>query len=81
LKSVNKVSKTTENVQIVIEYLTNQTPNQKKKRPKKITTLENYLCTHFSKNVSIDGIKQAIELMKKNKNIIVTTNRITYNNI
>jgi hypothetical protein len=72
-KTVAKVVKSTDNIQTIIDYLKNQTVSQKKARPKKITTLEKYLHTHFSKKVSLEIIKQVIELMKRNKNIIITT--------
>jgi hypothetical protein len=80
-KTVTKVVKSTGNTQTVIDYLKNQTASQKKARPKKIATLEKYLHTHFSKKISSEIIKQAIELMKKNKSIIITNNKISYNNI
>jgi hypothetical protein len=80
-KIVAKVAKSTDNIQTIIDYLKNQTTSQKKARPKKITTLEKYLHTHFLKKISLESIKQAIELMKKNKNIIIMNNKISYNNI
>jgi uncharacterized protein YeeX (DUF496 family) len=59
----------------------NKQNHKKSKRPKKITTLENYLHTHFAKNISMDKIKTAIECMKEDKNIIIINNKINYNNI
>jgi hypothetical protein len=73
--------KNKDNVKTIVDYLRNQTESQKKKRPKKLTTLENDLVTHFSKKISKDIVKNAIELMKKNNNIIVVNNKINYNNI
>jgi hypothetical protein len=80
-KTVVKVEKSTDNIQVIIGYFKNQTASQKKARPKKIATLEKYLHTHFLKKVSLEIIKQAIESMKKNKNIIITNNKISYNDI
>jgi hypothetical protein len=74
-KKINSVG----NAQMIIDYLKNQTQKQKEARPKKLTTLEKYLCTHFSKNASMDIIKQAIELMIKNRKISVSNNKIDYN--
>jgi hypothetical protein len=75
----NKVD--TNDVKIIIEYLQKQTKSQKSKRPKKIETLENYLHTHFSQKITMDKIKKAIEFMNNNKYIIITNNKINYNNI
>jgi hypothetical protein len=77
-KVVAKVAKSIGSIQTVIDYLKNQTASQKKARPKKITTLGKYLHTHFSKKVSMDIIEQAIESMKKSKNIIIVNNKINY---
>ncbi|MDR2779940.1 MAG: hypothetical protein LBB28_02320 [Synergistaceae bacterium] len=65
----------------IIEYLRKQTESQKNKRPKKITTLENYLYAHFSQKIQIDEIKKAIETMKANNNLIITNNKVNYNDI
>jgi hypothetical protein len=71
----------TDDTKIIIEYLQKQTGLQKSRRPKKIETLENYLSSYFSKKLSIDKIKMAIEFMKSNKHISVTDNKISYDNI
>jgi hypothetical protein len=68
----------TDDVTKIIEYLQNQTKSQKSKRPKKISTLENYLYAHFSQKISMDKIKKAIESMKVNKNLTVMNNKINY---
>jgi hypothetical protein len=78
-KTVAKAAKSINNSQTIIDYFKNQTASQKKARPKKIATLEKYLHTHFLKKVSLETIKQEIELMKKNKNIIIMNNKINYN--
>jgi len=44
-------------IQTVVEYLKKQMQTQKKNRPKKKTTLENYLFSHFTKKISLDMIK------------------------
>jgi hypothetical protein len=65
----------------IIEYLQNQTESQKSKRPKKLTTLENYLFTHFSQKLSMDNIKNSIEFMKNKNYIAITNNKINYKSI
>jgi hypothetical protein len=79
-KEVAKENNKTDNVQKIMEYLQKQTKSQKNKRPKKLTTLENYLFAHFSQKISMKEIKTAIELMK-NKYIIIVKNKINYKNI
>jgi hypothetical protein len=83
LKETKKQKKEieTNDTKTIIDYLQKQTKSQKSKRPKKIETLENYLHTHFAQKISIDKIKNAIEFMKNNKYIIITNNKINYNNI
>jgi len=71
----------TPDVKTILEYLKNQTKSQKNKRPKKRTTLENDLYTHFSKNISINKIKEAIDFMIKNNIIKITNNKIDYKTI
>jgi hypothetical protein len=71
----------TDDTRTIIEFLQRQTESQKSKRPKKLTTLENYLYTHFSQKISIDRVKIAISYMEENKYIIIINNKIDYNNI
>lgn len=73
--------KLNDEIKTIIEYLQNQTPSQKSKRPKKITTLENDLHTHFSKMISLNKIKEAIKYLQNHNSIIVNNNKISYNNI
>jgi len=79
VKSKNETE--THYVQTIIEYLQNQTKSQKNKRPKKRITLENYLSTHFSKNISMDNIKKAINIMEKKNMITITNDKINYKEI
>jgi hypothetical protein len=71
----------TNNTKNIIEYLQKQTKSQKSKRPKKIETLKNYLYNHFSQKISLDKIEMVINFMKDNKYIIISKNKINYNNI
>jgi hypothetical protein len=61
--------------------LENQTESQKRKRPKQITTLENYLDTHFSRKIPMTKIREAINLLIEKKKIIITKNKISYEEI
>jgi hypothetical protein len=70
-----------DDIQKVIDYLRKQTISQKKKFPKKISTLENYLHTHFTNKISEGTIREAIETMKKEKLIIVIGKKVKYNSI
>jgi len=80
LKSKNEKQDNEKNK--IIEYLQKQTKSQKGKRPIKRMTLENYLYTHFSKKISEEKIKIAIEYMIDNKFITIDkNNKIIYNNI
>jgi hypothetical protein len=69
----------TDDVQKVIDCLRKQSTSQKKKRPKKVLTLENYLHTHFASKISKETIKEAIEIMKKDGLIIVVSDKVKYN--
>jgi hypothetical protein len=80
-KRILKAESKTGDIQKIIEFLQKQTKSQKNKRPKKTKTLENFLYTHFAKNISVDQIRMAIEFMEKNKSIIITNDKINYNNI
>jgi hypothetical protein len=71
----------TEETQKIIEYLQKQTKTDKKSRPKKLATLENYLFTHFARKIPADEIKNAIDFMKNNGNIVVADNKIDYKKI
>lgn len=79
IKSKNEIH--TDEAHKIIDYLQKQTESQKSKRPKKITTLENYLYAHFSQKISMEEIKKAIDFMRINGNIIITKNKVTYNSI
>jgi hypothetical protein len=80
-KRTSKAEIKTGNIQKIIEFLQKQTKSQKNKMPKKTKTLENFLYTHFAKNISVDQIRMAIEFMEKNKNITITNDKVNYNNI
>lgn len=79
IKSKDRIEN--DDVKIIIEYLEKQTESQKNKRPKKITTLENDIYTHFSQKISMTKIKEAINLLKEKKKIIIENNKIIYKNI
>ncbi|GHU73180.1 hypothetical protein FACS189450_12450 [Spirochaetia bacterium] len=85
-KQKKEITKTTievktDEVQKIMEYLQKQTKSQKSKRPKKLTTLENYLYTHFAQKIPMDKVKFSINSMKTNKYIVIEGNKINYNNI
>jgi hypothetical protein len=65
----------------IIKYLHNQTKSQKSKLPRKVTTLENYLSTHFANKISKEKIKNIIKYMENNKHINIVNNKINYINI
>ena len=74
-----KVELKTDDINIIIEYLHNQTKSQKSKRPKKLETLENYLYTHFTQKIKKENIKMAIEVLLDKKYINIINNKIDYN--
>jgi len=74
-----KNEKQNNEINIIIEYLQKQTKSQKGKRPIKRVTLENYLHTHFSRKISEEKIKLAIDFMINNNYIdIDKNNKIIY---
>jgi hypothetical protein len=74
-----KVELKADDVNIIIEYLYNQTKSQKNKRPKKLETLENYLHAHFTQKIKKENIKVAIEVLLDKKYINIINNKIDYN--
>jgi hypothetical protein len=78
-KQKNQISvNNTDEVNKIIGYLQNQTKSQKSKLPKKVTTLENYLLTHFANKIKKDKIKIAIKYMEDKKYISKVNNKINY---
>jgi hypothetical protein len=53
--------------------------SEKNKRPRKRTTLTNYLATHFHKKLTAEEIKQAIENLLEAGWIAGTEAAVTYN--
>jgi hypothetical protein len=53
--------------------------SQKKKRPRKRSTLTNYLATHFNKKMTAEEIKQAVEHLLRAGLIAGTEAAVTYN--
>jgi hypothetical protein len=76
-----KIKINNEIVKKILEYFKNQSESQRKNRPRKISTLENYLFHCFSKEITIEKIKEAVEFMIKNKIVCIINNKVSYNSI